>query len=707
MKTTRKMLVLLAAVMVVTLAAGLAGAKEPWEKIKIPELNTFEMPDYERVELPNGMVLYLAEDHFLPMVELSAQIMVGSIYDPADKLGLASMTGGVLRTGGAGDRTGDDIDALVESRGLEVETWAGGATGGAYLSCLTEDVDLGLSLLADILMRPQFAEDKIDLAKQEQKAGISRRNDEPMQIAMRELPKVLFGADHPLARHPEYDTVAAVTREDMQAFHAAFFHPDRMYLVVIGDFVAKDMAAKIEGAFAGWEKSEAPLPADPEIPALPRTVNVAAKDGLTQSTVMLGHKGIRNDNPDYAALLVGNEILGGGFASRLFKEIRAKRGLAYAVGSGAGTGWRFPGSFMAYTMTKNSTVEAAADGILAEIDRMITEPVTDEELQFAKDMILNSEVFDYDTKREVLDRLVLFEMYGYDADFLPKYQEAVKALTSADILAACQRNWKSEDLSILVVGDPAEFDGDLSKYGTVNNIDITIPAPQPKLEIPAATPENLARGTELMQSLRSKTGGKAYGKLKAWHEVSVMTVQSPMGALDITIDSTVQLPDHMVMTTKLPFGEQTQVVAGDKGWAASMGQSQDLTPEQVQDMLDGLGKDTLGILRRVDDLEFQALDAMEAGGKVCNPVAVQLGDETTVLFLDADTDLLVMVQSPAINPMTGSPVTQKTYVNGYQEMDGFKMPASLSVKYDDEDFAEVTVQSFEANPKVDPSLFEK
>lgn len=689
------------------LAGGIAGAQQPWEEIPIPELKTVQLPKYERHELKNGMVLYLAEDRLVPMVQLSAQIKAGSIYEPDALRGLAAMTGSVLRTGGAGQRTGDAIDELVETRGMRLETWIGQATGGAYLSCLIEDLDLGLGLLADILRRPQFAQDKLDLAKQEQRAEISRRNDEPMQIAMREAPKVLFGADHPLARHPEYETINAVAREDLQAFHAEYFYPDRMYLVVIGDFKTKDMKKRIEQAFADWPRSAKPLPADLEIPFLPRTVNVAAKSGLSQATVVLGHRGIRNDHPDYAAIRVAAEILGGGFNSRLFKEIRSNRGLAYSVGAIPGTDWQFPGAFLAFTMTKNEDVEAAAQAILEQIERMLAEPVSAEELQLARDSILNSEVFDYDTKRKVLDRLVLFEMYGYQTDFLKRYQEAVRKLTPAEIQAAVRRVWKPADLTFLVVGTAEKFDGDFSRFGPVNMLDLTIPAPAPKLEIPAATPASLARGKELMRQLRERTGGAAFDGLRSWREESVLSMETPMGAMDIALTQTVQLPDRMHMVTKLPFGEMKQVLAGDQGWAEGMGQKEDMSADDVREMRDRMQQETLNILRRVEELEFQALVPMEAAGKTCQPVAVRFGEETTIMFLDPQTSLLVMVQSPGTNPMTRSPVTQKIFVESYQESDGFTLPSKLKITHDDEDFATLEVKRFQANPEVDPGLFVK
>jgi len=695
--------------LVLSLAAG-ALAKEPWEKIDIPELNEFQMPDYERVELDNGMVLYLAEDHFLPMLRLSATIRAGSIYEPADKVGLASMTGTVLRTGGAGDRTGDEIDALAEARGLVVETSIGQATGSAYLSCLKEDQALGLELLADILMRPRFAEDKIDLAKEEQKTAISRRNDEPMQIAMREAMKVLFGPDHPLARHPEYDTIAAVGRDDMVAFHDTYFHPDRMYLVVIGDFQRDQMVQAIEDAFAGWAKATQPLPPDPEIQALPRTVNTIDKDDLTQSTIVLGHKGIRNDDPNYAGIVVGNEILGGGFSSRLFKEVRSNRGWAYSVGSRPGTGWRFPGMFMAFTMTKNSTVQQSIDVILDEIQRMVTEPVTEVELQKAKDSILNSEVFNYDTEREVLDRLVLFEMYGYPPDFLDTYQEQVRSLTPAKVLAACQAVWHPDQLSILALGNPAEWDGDLTKFGPVNEIDITIPEPAMDLEIPAATEESLAKGHELMAGLLAKSGGEALTGLKSYHEVSVLTADTPMGPLDINLDKVVVFPDRLHMVTKLPFGEQTQVVTADGGWAKGMSGLQDMSGEQLEDARAQLKMDMLAILRNLDGYRCQALEPTDVDGVACNPVYVTRegeDDDFQLYFLDAATGLVYMQQAQGNNPMTGAPATMRVYVDEHATMDGVQMPSQQRMFYDDEKFADIALKTFEANPEVDAAIFEK
>lgn len=689
--------------------AAQAATKKPWEKIPVPELNSFSMPAYQRVQLASGMVVYLAEDHEFPLVELSATIDVGAIYEPAELVGLASMTGTVMRSGGTATHSGDQIDEMVEARGMEVETAIGATEGTAYLSALREDTALGLELLADILRNPVFPEDKIKLAREEQKAEISRRNDDPMTIARREAQKVIYGADHPLARVPEYATIAKVSRQDLVDFHARFFHPDRMYLVVVGDFDSATMLKDIEKAFAGWAKADQPLPPDPEIPDFPRTVNVVDKADLTQTTVLMGGRGIRASDPAYAGVQVANKILGGGFATRLFNEVRSRQGLAYSVGSSAGTGWRYPGMFMAYTMTKSDSSEKATAAILREIERMVTEPVTAEELAQAKDNILNSEVFNYDSKRELLDRLVMFERYGYPADFLQKYLAQVRALTPQDVLKACQAAWHPANLSILAVGSYKQFDGDFRQFatgGAVNQVDITIP--EPALEVPAATPASLAEGRRLIDRAVAAAGGARLAAVKTYFEKSVLEAKIQGMDLTFTIEKSVSLPDKVHTVQKTPFGNMTSVVAGDKGWAESPRGKQDMSAEDLADARDELRTDYVGILRDPKSFTFQALEPTQVDGKPCVPVYVTgVGKDYRILFLSDATGLPLLVQQPGTSPMTGAPVTQKLYADEYATYDGLTMPSRLRLLYDDEEFAKVKLEAFQVNPKLDAALFTK
>ncbi len=687
--------------------------KKPWEKFKYPALGEYGEIDYERVEMPNGMIVFLAEDRDFPVVRLVATIHTGGIFEPADKVGMASITGSVLRTGGTESKTGDEIDELVEARGMVLETWVGATDGGAYLFALQEDAELGMSLLADILMHPRFDPDKIVIAKNQEKAGISRRNDDPMTIARREAVKVVYGADHPLARHPEYDSINSIAQQDLFDFHARYFHPNYTYLVVIGDFQRDEMIATITKAFQDWQPTDLPPPTDPEIPDFPRTVNVVDKDDLTQSTLVLGHIGIRADDPNYAAIQVANRILGGGFSSRLFVEVRSNRGYAYSVGSIPGTGFRFPGVFMSFCGTKSGTTEASVDVIIDQIEKMTTEPVTAEELEVAKNAILDSEVFDYDTKREILNRLVMFERYGYEPDFLKKYQEKVRNMTAEKVLAACQAVWHPEKLAILAVGNRAEWDGDLTTFGPVTEVDITIPDPDISLDIPAATEESLRQGQEWMARAATAMAGDKLASLAGYREKMNLDAKVMGMELAISVEKTTQLPNRQLAVQSFMGMQVTSCLNGDSGWIKApptMGGEKDMTADQVAEARSEIATDTFVLFRDHAEFSCQALPPAKVEGRQCLPVYISgLGedDDYILLFLDADTSLPFITQSPGQQPGTGAAVTQKVKVTEYSEMDGVKVAKTFLITHDDEEFATGTTESFELNPAIDKGLFQK
>ena len=463
-------------------ATSAAVAQEPtraYKQLKYPKLRDIKVPEVQRLTLPNGMQLFLLEDHELPLVHVSAMIRTGSVYEPADKIGLASLTGTVMRTGGTTTRTGDQIDEQLEQIAASVETGIGRSSGSASMSVLKEDVDTGLSVLADVLMNPAFRQDKIDLAKISARSAIARRNDNPGGIASREYAKLIYGADSVYARQTEYATIDSITRDDLVAFHRQFFHPNSTMLAVWGDFESEPMIAKIKDAFKDWPKAEVELPPVSKVSyEFPVTVSAIRKDDLSQSIIRLGHIGTTLKDPDYHALMVMNEILGGGFTSRLFKNVRSRQGLAYSVGGAYGANYEYPGMFSLSCQTKLQSTVHATEAIIAEVKKMTQEEVTDEELALAKDSYLNSFVFNFDSKGQIINRLMTYVYYDYPADFLQKTKENVEKVTKADVLRVAKAHLRPDKLQILIVGRPDECDKPLSTLGEVKTIDITIPAPQ-------------------------------------------------------------------------------------------------------------------------------------------------------------------------------------------------------------------------------------
>ena len=450
----------------------------PYKDLKYPKLGDIEIPDVERVTLANGMQLFLVEDHELPLIDISARIRTGSIYEPADKIGLASITGTVMRTGGTTGRTGDELDEQLERIAAAVETSIGLNSGSAAMSVLKEDLDTGLAILADVLMNPAFSEDKIMLAKIRQRSSIARRNDSVSSIARREYVKLIYGLESVYARHTEYATIENITRDDLVAFHTKFFRPNNIMLAVTGDFDTGQMIKKIEKAFEGWQKADLTFPPTPQVRyEFKPTANVVRKDDINQSNIFMGHIGGVMNDPDYFALVVMNRILGGGFTGRLFKNIRSREGLAYSVFGLYSSNYNFPGVFYVGCQTKSESTVYAIRAMIEEVKKMTETEVTDEELALAKESYLNSFVFNFESKGAIVARLMTYAYYDYPSDFLQKAKENIEKVTKADVLRVAREHLRPDEMQILAVGRPQDFDEPLSVFGPVREIDITIPTP--------------------------------------------------------------------------------------------------------------------------------------------------------------------------------------------------------------------------------------
>jgi len=450
-----------------------------YKELEYPKLGDIKIPEVERVTLANGMQLFLLEDHELPLINASARIRTGSVYEPADKVGLASITGTVMRTGGTTSRTGDEIDEELEQIAASVGTNIGLNAGSASMSVLKEDIDTALAILADVLINPVFNEDKIELAKIRHRSSIARRNDNIRSIAFREYRKLIYGPDNAYARHTEYATIDNITRDDLVAFHKKYYHPNNMMLAIWGDFDMKEMVKKVEEAFEGWEKTDmepAPMP-QVEYEFRP-TVNVIQKEDVHQSCIVMGHIGGMMNDPDYFALVVMNEILGGGFTSRLFKNVRSRMGLTYSVFGFYAADYDHHGAFYVGCQTKSESTVLAIKAMTDEVRKITESEVTDEELALAKEAYLNSFVFNFASKGQIIRRLMTYEYFGYPADFLQKTKAEVEKVAKADILRVARKHLQHDKMQIMAVGRPEDFDQPLSVLGQVNEIDITIPQPE-------------------------------------------------------------------------------------------------------------------------------------------------------------------------------------------------------------------------------------
>src|SRR6202050_874821 len=478
-----------------------------WQQIPVPTLPAFHPQQPKRIELSNGMVIFLQEDHELPLIDGSARIRGGSRNEPAGKVGLVDIFGEVWRTGGTKIETGDQLDDFLEVRAAKVETGGGPDSTSISLSCLKADFDDVFKVFLDLLRNPEFRADKLDLAQKQADDSISRRNDEIGGIAARESAKLAYGADNPYAREPEYSTIAAITRQDLLDWHKAYVHPDSIILGISGDFDSGVMEAKLRAAFESWPKGPIARKDEPKggiqfQPAKPGYYLIPKED-VNQSSIHMVALGTTRNNPDYYAIAVFNEAFGGGFSSRLFNDIRTKRGLAYAVGGGIGTNFGHPGILQVSIGTKSQSTIEAIRAATEDIDNLSKQPITDDEIQRAKDAILNAFIFRLDSPDKILAERMTYEYYGYPPDWLDKYQAEVKKVTAADVSRVATKYMHRDQMAVLVVGNTKEFDSPLSSLGPVKNIDITIPPP------PAEKEQGEHRGEESGKPAASNPAGQA------------------------------------------------------------------------------------------------------------------------------------------------------------------------------------------------------
>jgi zinc protease len=450
--------------------------QKPWEKIPIPKLHEFKPQQPKRIELKNGIVLFLQEDHELPFINGSVLIPGGSRDISSAKAGLTDVYALAWRTSGSAKMDGDAMDDLLEAKAAHIETAADEDSSALSWDSLTADADQVYALAMDLLFHPSFNADKLTIAQQQEAAGIVRRNDDEGQIADRESAKLVYGVASPYTRQPELATIGAITLDDLQSWHNRTMG-GKLIIGVEGDFDSAAMEAKLRATFESLPIAK-PLPARHDVfPTPAHTISFINKTDVNQSNIQIVSEGIDRRNPDIPAIAVMNEVLGGGFASRLVQEVRTRLGLAYAVGGGLGFDWDHPGEFQVETLTKSATTVEATKATMDVIDSLTTHPITEEELARAKDNILNSFLFTYDTREKVLTAREELEFYGYPADYLETYHKALEDVTLADVNRVATKYIQPDKMAVLVVGNEKEIKPSLDelKLGPVHPVNITIP----------------------------------------------------------------------------------------------------------------------------------------------------------------------------------------------------------------------------------------
>lgn len=458
----------------VMLAGAAFGQSADWpapNEIDAPPLE-LDTPEPTRAVLRNGIVVYLAEDHTLPIVQGVAYVDAPGLFEPEGLEGVAGFTAALLREGGAGGRTPDEIDLTLERLAASVEASSSDVFASVAFSSLTDTLSDVLPIWRDVLIDPDFDADRIEVQRQRQIEAIRRVVDNPVQLAVREWQERV-SAGHPAGRFSTVASIEAVDRDDLVAFHQDYYGPSVTVLAVTGDFDTKAMIQRLDELFGGWDAEVRDPPDLPAYDATPEARAYLAQKDVQQSIIIVGSPAMYAYQDPYSDFTVANHILGaGGFSSRLFTEIRTRRGLAYATGSQLTQGFETPGLFLAYAFTRADMTGEVVRLLLAEFDRIRTEGVSEAEVEQAVTTIVNQSVFRDTSVAAVTQRTARVELLGLPDGYYARHLERMQALTPEQARAAAEEVIRPENLVILIVGNEAAFGQPLDLGIEVERIEV-------------------------------------------------------------------------------------------------------------------------------------------------------------------------------------------------------------------------------------------
>jgi zinc protease len=409
-------------------------------------------PLAHREVLPNGIVLLVAERPAVPIVAVRVLMRAGAVYEPADRAGLANLTGGVL-TRGTAKRTGPELDSAIEFVGGSVEAAASRDNLSVSMTAQKKDLALGLDLVAEVVLTPAFPQAEVARKVSEIQAAIKRSEDDPGTVAARALGRLVF-AGHPYGRPVEgtRESVGRLTRDDVVRFYREHARPDTTVIAVVGQVTVEEARREIVARFGSWSRPADPPGAVATPTPAPAPREETVKRELTQATIMFGRQAINQSDPEYFPLAVAAYVLGGGSASRLYTRVREEAGLAYTV-YGYVSPWTHGASFAVSAQTRTAEVPKVIMMIREELARMGREPVVERELALAKQYLIGSFPFRLNTSGKVADFLVAVEDRGLGLDYPDRYKERIGKVTAADIQRVAAKYFAPSAFDLVVVGE--------------------------------------------------------------------------------------------------------------------------------------------------------------------------------------------------------------------------------------------------------------
>jgi zinc protease len=696
-------------------------ATDPWagrtDLIQTPAAQppkALDLPPIERFKLKNGLEVLVIKSDRLPTVSMQLAIRAGRADEPKARLGVAAFTAQMLVLGTK------KKDALAIAKAID---FVGGSLSAdasfeaTLISCsvMSKDLPTCLSLVPEIVTQPAFAKTEMPKVREQLLTAVRARLDRADQLASEHFQNLLWGEEHVRGWVLSDASIAAISRDDLVAWHKTWFSPNNAMLAIAGDVDVAKLKKELEKAFGTWKATKTPPHPTYVTPKLDKVkIRLVDKPKQTQTHIRIGHYGITHTDPRFFESLVWNYVLGGGaFSSRLMKVVRSEGGKAYGASSTFDRNMD-RGSFVAATFTRSAETVATVELILGELSKMQQSGPTEAEVSDAIANIAGSYALRYESASDVAGALLAAELHGFGEEYLENYAVRVGKVDVAAAKAAAAEILDSTAFVIVLVGDAAAIEPQLTKAGwRYEKVDFRSPIGVPVYEPPVVDPKQEAAAKKLLdEALAVK--GKKITKLKSLKMSAEGEMVQGGQTLPITIERVYVAPDKMRVDLTISLSKDLQIpisyaLDGEKGWSKSPDQQgnlvlEDIDPSQLAVLREQRWHDPEFILMRHTEkgTKIVPLDDEEVDGKLCAVINLSSGDgvSTATVFIDKKTKLLVQLAYPENGQVTLDTFSDYKPVSGVQIAHKRKSGSG-------QDVAELEVKSVEIDGKVDAKIFDK
>jgi zinc protease len=687
-----------------------------------------KFPPYAMKTLANGLQVIAVSHHEQPAVSLRLLVRAGAAQDPADKPGVASLAA-MLLDQGTTTRSAQDIAGSIDQIGGAIGAGAGTDLTFVQAVVMKDSLDFALALVSDVARNSAFAAEEIDRQRQQILSSLRVSYEDPEYLANVVFDRLVYGF-HPYGK-PNTGTpqsISRLTRDDLVAFHSAFFAPNNAILAIVGDVTPEEAFKGAERAFGDWQRRPEATPVTPAPPPDPtRRVVIVDRPGAVQTEIRVGHLALPRKHPDYLAVDLATKILGGEGSNRLHRVLRSERGLTYGASADLET-MRQAGDIVAETDTRSETTGEALRLIVDEYWKLQRERVGSGELEGAKDYLAGSFPLTIETPSDIALQVLNAVFYGLDLEELQTFRDRVTAVSVDDIQRVAKTYFKPDRLSIVLVGDASVFEKQLAGAGfpqferiALSELDLSSAdlrrsdgrAPAAKEEAKATQDEAKASAEAkasyyLRRAIEAKGGLERLRAVRTARAETQTTLVTPDGPVKTASSTYIAYPDRFRVEAALPTGRLVQVYAGGDAWVRSPSGLTEASSAERERFRAGAGRDIISLLLRAErgEIAARALADVREGNSQLQVLELAGGTpEAVTLFLDPQTALIARQQYKIDGP--AGPADAEELFSDYRTIDGIQVAFRAVVRQAGATVVEREVTRFAINIPLDDALFRK